>query len=202
MDAGVTSPSQVPAGLSAIRRDFLHYCKVHGARTLGQKLRLPFEAPSFLALAVYRFGRWVRAPERSAPARVSGGVTYRMLCELIQRASRAYIVPEAEIGEDVWLASHGPIFIGGKVGRGCALLGANTLGRSGPSEARPTLGENVTLGPGTLVVGGVSIPDNTTLGANCVVSRTLPASGVYVGTPLRPVASRAGRRAPVPKEEP
>lgn len=188
MDEGVKSPSDIPAGFSAIRRDFSHYCKVHGARTWAEKLWLPFEAPSFLALAVYRFGRWLRAPERSAAARLGGRVAHRLLFEFVQRASRVHIVPDSEIGENVWLSSHGPSFLGGRIGRGCSLLGGNTLGRTGPEEGRPVLGENVTLGPGAILIGAIQIPDNTAIGANCVVSRTLPTRGVYIGTPLRPAS--------------
>jgi len=190
----VTGRRQVAEGFSAIRRDFRHYCRMHGASTLGQKLRLPFEAPSFLALAVYRFGRWVRAPGRSALVRLCGRAAYRVLLEASQRAARVYIMPGVEIGEEVWVSSHGPTFIAGNVGRGCTLLGANTLGRSGVDPGRPSLGEDVTLEPGAVVIGTVHVPAHTTIGANCVVSHSPASSGTYAGMPLRRVPG--GREPP------
>lgn len=194
MGGEVPEQTQAAEGLSAIRRDFRHYCRMHGANTLGQKLQLPFEAPSFVALAVHRFGRWVLAPGRSALVRLGGRVAHRVLFEVSQRAVRVYIVPGVELGEDVWLSSHGPMFIGGNVGRGCTLLGANTLGRSGLDQGRPTLGEDVTLGPGTVVIGPVHVPAHTTIGANCAVSHSPPSSGIYAGMPLRRVPG--GREPP------
>ncbi len=51
------------------------------------------------------------------------------------------------------------------------------------------IGNNVWLGGGVIVLGGVSIGDNTVVGAGSVVSRDLPADVVAVGTPARAVRS-------------
>ena len=52
--------------------------------------------------------------------------------------------------------------------------------------ARPiTLGNNVWLGGNVVVLPGVSIGDNTVVGAGSVVTRDLPANVVAVGNPCR-----------------
>jgi maltose O-acetyltransferase len=52
--------------------------------------------------------------------------------------------------------------------------------------ARPiTIGDNVWLGGGVIVLPGVSIGENTVVGAGAVVSRDLPANVVAVGNPAR-----------------
>jgi maltose O-acetyltransferase len=52
--------------------------------------------------------------------------------------------------------------------------------------ARPiTIGANVWLGGGVIVLAGVDIGDNTVVGAGSVVTRSLPANVVALGTPAR-----------------
>jgi maltose O-acetyltransferase len=52
--------------------------------------------------------------------------------------------------------------------------------------AKPiTIGSNVWLGGGVIVLPGVSIGENTVVGAGAVVTRDLPANVVAVGNPAR-----------------
>ena len=56
--------------------------------------------------------------------------------------------------------------------------------------ARPiAIGNNVWLGGGVIVLPGVTIGDNTVVGAGSVVTRDLPADVVAVGNPARVVKS-------------
>jgi maltose O-acetyltransferase len=52
--------------------------------------------------------------------------------------------------------------------------------------AKPiTIGNKAWLGAGVLVMPGVSIGDNTVIGAGSVVTRSIPANAVAVGNPCR-----------------
>lgn len=52
--------------------------------------------------------------------------------------------------------------------------------------ARPiTIGDNVWLGGGVILLPGVSVGENTVVGAGAVVTRDLPANVVAVGNPAR-----------------
>ena len=52
--------------------------------------------------------------------------------------------------------------------------------------ARPiTIGDNVWLGGGVIVLAGVGIGENTVVGAGSVVTRDLPADVVALGSPAR-----------------
>ena len=52
--------------------------------------------------------------------------------------------------------------------------------------AKPiTIGDNVWLGGGVIVLPGVAIGDNTVVGAGAVVTKALPANVVAVGNPAR-----------------
>ncbi len=55
------------------------------------------------------------------------------------------------------------------------------------SGAPVTIGDNVWLGAGVIVLPGVHIGDNTVVGAGSVVTHDLPANVVAMGTPARPV---------------
>ena len=54
--------------------------------------------------------------------------------------------------------------------------------------AKPiTIGNNVWLGGGAIVLPDVTIGDNTVVGAGAVVTKSLPANVVAVGNPARVV---------------
>jgi maltose O-acetyltransferase len=70
--------------------------------------------------------------------------------------------------------------------------------RSGLEMARPiTIGDNVWLGAGVIVLPDVSIGDNTTVGAGSVVTRSLPANCVAYGNPCRIVRDLSGEARPI-----
>lgn len=48
-----------------------------------------------------------------------------------------------------------------------------------------TIGDNVWLGGGVIVLPGVTIGDNTVVGSGAVVTKDLPANVVAVGNPAR-----------------
>ena len=60
------------------------------------------------------------------------------------------------------------------------------LRSSGPELAAPIhIGSRVWLGGGVIVLPGVTIGDNTTIGAGSVVTRDIPANVVAAGNPCR-----------------
>ncbi|MBE2999521.1 sugar O-acetyltransferase [Nocardiopsis sp. HNM0947] len=60
--------------------------------------------------------------------------------------------------------------------------------KEGWESAEPiTIGDNVWLGGGVIVCPGVSIGENTVVGAGSVVTKDLPANVVAVGNPARVV---------------
>lgn len=54
---------------------------------------------------------------------------------------------------------------------------------------RVTIGDNVFIGAGTIVLPGVTIGDNVIVGVNSTVSRDIPANTVAVGSPAAPIAT-------------
>jgi maltose O-acetyltransferase len=50
-----------------------------------------------------------------------------------------------------------------------------------------TIGDDVWIGGGTIVLGGVTIGDRAVVGAGSVVTRDVPADAVVAGNPARPL---------------
>lgn len=59
------------------------------------------------------------------------------------------------------------------------------VGGGAPGKGVPVIGENVFLGAGCIVMGDVSIGDGSVIGANAVVTKTIPPNSVAVGVPAR-----------------
>ena len=94
------------------------------------------------------------------------------------------IAPAAEIGPGL-LISHGVgIVIGGyaRIGAGATILHGVTIGGPYPSRRRemPTLGDDVFLGAGAMVIGDIHIGDRVFIGASAMVTEDMPDDSVVV----------------------
>jgi serine O-acetyltransferase len=71
------------------------------------------------------------------------------------------------------------------IGKNCNISHGVTLGQAnrGIRKGYPMIGDNVYIGPGAKIVGGVRIGNNVAIGANCVVTKDIPDSAVVVGIP-------------------
>lgn len=83
---------------------------------------------------------------------------------------------------------HGGVVINADIGDDCAIHGNNILGNKGEKKTSgiPTLGNNVDVGVGAVIIGDVKIADNCIIGANAVVTKSFEIPGsVIVGVPGR-----------------
>ncbi|HEV7623495.1 MAG TPA: DapH/DapD/GlmU-related protein [Amnibacterium sp.] len=109
--------------------------------------------------------------------------------QLNQFLTGADIAPEAQIGAGLILYHPNGVVIGAGalLGRRCVLQqGVTVGGLGGPRSAgtiRTVLGDDVTLGAGARVIGAVEVGDRSTVGANAVVTRSVPADSVATGVP-------------------
>lgn len=74
-------------------------------------------------------------------------------------------------------------------------LGARELDFAYRDDTRPTLGNDVTIGAGAKVLGGLHIGDGARIGANSVVLSSIPGGALAVGAPARVVERSAGDNA-------
>ena len=59
------------------------------------------------------------------------------------------------------------------------------LGGKGDFRGIPEIGDRVYIGPGAKIFGKISIGNNVAIGANAVVSKSIPDNAVVVGNPGR-----------------
>lgn len=67
---------------------------------------------------------------------------------------------------------------GGKIGKNCTILHNVTIG-AGRGGA-PTIGDNVYIGAGALIIGGVTVGDNVKIGAGAIVVQDIPPNCTVV----------------------
>ena len=130
----------------------------------------------FHALLVHRLGCSI---DRSRSRRGRGlWMAYRIAHAVITAAYGIELPASARIGRRLSLPHpQGVVLIGGStVGDDCMLRHNVTLGVGSAERGDvPTLGDRVEIGPGAIVMGGVTIGDDVRIGPSAVVITDVPA---------------------------
>ncbi len=123
-------------------------------------------------------------PDLYLETQASGSITIADGCVL---STGAHVVSMASI----------QIGRGTMIGEYASLRDANHVRAAGKPmrhaghRAKPiVLGEEVWIGRGAIVLGGVTIGDGATVGANAVVTKDVPAGATVAGVPARPIQPR------------
>lgn len=77
-----------------------------------------------------------------------------------------FISSGAHIGENVTIYQH-------------CTIGSNTI-KNSKSAGVPMIGDNVVIGAGAKIIGGVKIGNNVRIGANCIVVKDVPDNATVV----------------------
>jgi len=139
--------------------------------------------PGVLALGLHRVAHWLY-----------GGELY-FLARLINHISRFLtaidIHPGAKIGRNLFI-DHGFVVIGesAEIGDEVTLYQHVTLGGTNPTNGEggkrhPTIGDGVIIGSGAQVLGPIAVGARARIGANAVVTRTVPEGATMIGIPAR-----------------
>jgi serine O-acetyltransferase len=104
------------------------------------------------------------------------------------------VTPRCEIGPGIFFPHPCGTVIGARrIGTNVTILQGVTLGAKQMDLAfdaslRPEVGDNVMLGAGAKVLGGIRIGDNVIVGANAVVVDSVESNSTVVGIPARKLA--------------
>lgn len=73
------------------------------------------------------------------------------------------------------------------IGNNCTILHGTTIGINSFKDRKNVaiIGDNVTIGAGSKIIGKVNIGDNVTIGANSVVTKDIPDGAVVAGNPAK-----------------
>jgi serine O-acetyltransferase len=101
------------------------------------------------------------------------------------------IHPGATLGEGLFIDHGAGVVIGetAEVGENVTIYQGVTLGGTGKETGKrhPTVGDNVIIGAGSLLLGSIKVGDNVRVGAGSVVVQNVPSNTTVVGNPGRPV---------------
>ena len=151
-------------------------------------------AQGFWALLVYRYGRW-RYGIRPVWLRKPFSLLYHVLYKLVQILTGIELPCEAEIGRNFVIDHFGGIVISGyaRFGDNCRIRNGVTVGlRHVDQPVAPWIGDDVDIGAGAKILGGIRIGNRVAIGANAVVLCDVPDDAVAVGVPATVKLRRTG----------
>jgi serine O-acetyltransferase len=108
-----------------------------------------------------------------------------------------YLIPPNVFGPGLGITFLGPILVNpaAKIGADCRISHCVTIGRSNKSDTPPSLGDNVFIGPGAVIVGPIEIADGIAIGANSYVDKSFKEKGITIaGAPARKISDRGSDR--------
>ncbi len=167
----------------SLREDLLAYCRRHETRfTFASLARGALGDPALQAVILYRASRslWRRGWTGAAS----------LLRRVNVFLTGADLSPEADIGPGLEIF-HGSGLVVGRgavIGRGAWLFQGVTVGHSGPGC--PRIGDSVKIFAGAKVLGPITVGNESVVGANAVLTRSVPAQTKVTCAPAQ-VETRA-----------
>jgi serine O-acetyltransferase len=115
----------------------------------------------------------------------------RLVSQLGRLLTGVEIHPGATIGEGLFIDHGAGVVIGetAEIGDNVTIYQGVTLGGTGKETGKrhPTVGDNVIIGAGSLLLGSITVGNNVRVGAGSVVVQNVPSNTTVVGNPGRPV---------------
>lgn len=157
----------------SVRDDF----KKHGGTILNQ---------AFIALLMYRFGRWAINLRNPVVRKIFQKI-YGFPNMFVAGFTKIWIPPQTTIGEGFHiihaegsLSIHPDTVIGDRFG----VMHNVTIGTN-MREGCPTIGNDVFVGVNSTVLGAITIGDRVRIAANTAVSTDVPSDSVVIGSPAK-----------------
>jgi serine O-acetyltransferase len=121
----------------------------------------------------------------------------RLISQIARFLTLIEIHPGAKIGRRFFIDHGNGVVIGetSEIGHDVTIYQGVTLGGTGKEKGKrhPTIGNNVVIGAGAIVLGAIHVGDNARIGAGSVVTKSVPPDTTVVGNPAWTV-KREGRK--------
>jgi len=152
-----------------LNRYFVLEKRHKGKLTFFGKFQIVWNQPAILAIATYRYCRWVRFNCKIFGLKKFLSIIGTLMFKIVEIMYGIHIRSEIDIGPGLYIGHFGNIFVAGR----------------GENWGLPIIGDNVFIGPGAKVFGKITIGNNVAIGANAVVTKDLPDNAVAVGIPAK-----------------
>lgn len=147
--------------------------------------------PSLWAVAVYRLGQATLVAR--GPARGFLFTIYAVLAPIVRLVTNIELPRSVPVGPGLRLFHRGPIVLNAaRIGRNCNINTCVLVGkRSKDPTDIPVIGDDVTLGAFSQVLGRVAVGDGAFVGAMTLVIKDVPPGMSAAGVPARTFPRKA-----------
>ncbi|ELA59274.1 TPA: serine acetyltransferase [Enterococcus faecium] len=161
-------------------------------RALGKN----YSSPKFVGDEIWKFQRLMRKTEyyKNCSKTLLGKIYSAWLQYRYYqfRIRLGFSIPLNVFDAGLSIAHFGTIVVNGnaRVGKNCRIQECVTIGATNGSERAPTLGNNIFIGSGARIIGGIEIADDIAIGANAVVTKSfLEPSITIAGVPAKKISN-------------
>ncbi len=143
--------------------------------------------PGFRQMFFFRLSRWCK---RIPLINLLIAAIYRLHSEFYG----FQIPPNLDIGDGIYIGHYGTIIINAnaKLGSNINLTTNVLIGQTnrGKLKGAPTIGNNVYLGYGCVVVGNIKVGNNVLIAANAYVNQDVPDNSIVIGNPASIITNK------------
>lgn len=145
--------------------------------------------PATWAILIYRWGNWIQYKLGVPVIKEVFLIIYFILKRITEILTGIQISSNATIGKGIFIAHLGDIVIsaGSKIGEYPSIHQGVTIGGAGRGKeyGDPTIGNLVYFGAGAKLIGKIEVGSNVMIGANAVVTKSVPDNAVVGGIPAK-----------------
>jgi serine O-acetyltransferase len=175
LNAGDFNGNPQGIGFFALLKEDL---RVNGGSILDQ---------GFMAIAVHRFGNW-RMGIKFKLLRAPFTILYRFSALMVEFLTGISLPYTVALGRRVRIWHHSGIILNARaIGDDVHIRQNTTLGVISADRpwGIPTIGNRVEIGCGAVILGPITVGDDSIIGANAVVRTDVPPNSMAVGVPAR-----------------
>lgn len=123
------------------------------------------------------------------------GTKARLIKKITPPHSTLYISTASnKVGKGLVIEhGHSTVIHATSIGENCHVWQNVTIGKQWPGGEKPVIGNNVFVCTGSVVLGNITIGDNVVIGANAVVTKSVPNNCIVAGNPAK-IIKREGKR--------
>ena len=177
---------------SLINSDYKKY-KKYG----GNFITIIFFTQGFWAIFQYRISNYIFVNLKIPILRQLSLALCLIWRKIIEITTGISIPASAQIGHSFYIGHIGGIIFNSKtiIGNNCNISQGVTIGVSGRETNRgvPIIGNNVYIGPNSVIAGKVIISDDVLIGACTFVNIDLPQGSVALGVPAKILSNNTSK---------
>lgn len=139
----------------------------------------------FWAISVHRFGVAFKSV-KFKPLRIFLAFIYKLVNRFVEWCTGITILHTTSVGRRVHIWHHSGIIINAKsIGNEVVIRQNTTFGERYSGSLLPVIENNVDIGCGAVILGGIVVGEHSSIGANSVVLHDVPPRVAVAGIPAQ-----------------